>query len=77
MVIKSWKTTLAGFLVILLGAAKLLFPKVITNDVAGAILTLLTAAGLIAAKDSAVTGGTIPNSPSIAKVVQETSETNQ
>lgn len=57
---KNWKTTLAGVLAILPGAAHMLFPNVVTVEVASAITTILVAAGLIVAKDSNVTGGTTP-----------------
>ena len=55
----SWKTGLAGILAVLPAAAHILFPQYVTSDVATAITTILVAAGLIAAKDSNVTGGTV------------------
>ncbi len=56
---KSWKTGLAGILVTGISVAHFIWPTVVTTEVAAAINTLLIAAGLIAAKDSNVTGGTV------------------
>ena len=53
---KNWKTTLAAVIVALIGAAAAM--EYITPDVAGAITTIAVSIGLIAAKDSDVTGGT-------------------
>ena len=54
--IKNWKTTAAGVCVGLIAAATYL--NWITADQAAAITAALTGLGLIAAKDSNVTGGT-------------------
>lgn len=56
---KNWKTTLAGVLAVMVGVAHTLWPTIITIEVTGAINTILIAAGLIAAKDGNVTGGTV------------------
>ena len=53
---KSWKTTLAGVIVALTGAAVAM--HWINSDVAAAIGTIAGALGLVAAKDHNVTGGT-------------------
>lgn len=53
---KNWKTTLAGLIVAGVGTAVAM--HWISAEVGGAILTIATAVGLIAAKDSNVTGGT-------------------
>ena len=59
---KNWKTTLTGVLTILGGVAaggKLILAGQVTEGVA-VIFTAVTAGiGLIAAKDSNVTGGTV------------------
>lgn len=55
---KNWKTTLAGVAVGLITAATAL--HYITVDQATAITGVLTALGLISAKDHNVTGGTTP-----------------
>ena len=55
---KSWKTTLAGAIVLLTGVAVTM--KWITSDVATAVITIAGALGLVAAKDSNVTGGSTP-----------------
>lgn len=57
----SWKTTLAGVLTALPTIAHLLFPTVITVDVAAALTALFASLGLIASKDGNVTGGTVSN----------------
>jgi len=54
----SWKTGLAGVLSILPQLLVLIFPNIITHDVANTISGLMVSLGLIAAKDSNVTGGT-------------------
>jgi hypothetical protein len=53
---KNWKTTLAGLIGILtmVGTST----GVISKEVAGAIVTIATSLGLLAAKDGNVTGGT-------------------
>lgn len=56
---KNWKTTLGGVVGILLQILPLVFPKVVTHDVANALTVLAVSAGLIAAKDGNVTGGTV------------------
>jgi hypothetical protein len=55
---KSWKTGLAGVLAIVPVILHALFPTVVTSEVAGTITSLFVGLGLIAAKDSNVTGGT-------------------
>ena len=55
---KNYKTTLAGILAVLPQILSVLFPKVITQDVANTISGLMVTLGLIAAKDNNVTGGT-------------------
>jgi len=57
---KSWKTGLAGILAIVPVVLHALFPEVVTMEVASAITSLFVGLGLIAAKDSNVTGGTKP-----------------
>lgn len=53
---KNWKTTVAGFIGIAITVATSM--HWITADVAAAITTIAVSLGLIAAKDSNVTGGT-------------------
>jgi hypothetical protein len=55
---KSWKTTLAGIAAILPQVLHAIFPNVVTIEVATGLSSLFAAIGLIAAKDSNVTGGT-------------------
>jgi hypothetical protein len=57
IIVKNWKTTLSGVAVGLIAAAGYL--GWITNDQAISITTVLTALGLIAAKDNNVTGGEV------------------
>jgi hypothetical protein len=54
---KNWKTTIAGIAVAAIAAASYL--GWITAEQAGAITAALTGLGLIAAKDSNVTGGNV------------------
>lgn len=54
---KNWKTTIAGVLVAVLAAAT--YFGWLTQDQSLSITSLLTALGLIAAKDSNVTGGNV------------------
>ena len=51
---KNWKTTLAGVIVAALGVASAM--SWISVEVSGAILTIATAVGLVAAKDNNVSG---------------------
>lgn len=53
---KSWKTTVAGLALPILGFATAM--HWITIEVAGAIGTLAVSLGLMSAKDNNVTGGT-------------------
>jgi len=54
--LKNWKTTAAGVVVLGTGVATAF--HFITEETAAAIITLATAAGLIGAKDGNVTDGT-------------------
>lgn len=57
---KNWKTTSAGILLIIGGACGLIFTHPVTQEVFMASATsILGGIGLIFAKDSNVTGGTI------------------
>jgi hypothetical protein len=58
--LKNWKTSLAGILAFVLLAAHQFYPSVFTSELTGAITTILVSAGLLAAKDNNVTGGTTP-----------------
>lgn len=53
---KSWKTTIAGLIVA--GVALSIYMGWITPDQGTAIMGAAAAVGLVAAKDSNVTGGT-------------------
>lgn len=53
---KNWKTTVAGVAVALI--ALLTYTHILTAEQATAIMGALTSLGLVAAKDSNVTGGT-------------------
>lgn len=57
----SWKTTLAAFLAILPQLLRLLFPDTISVELAMLLSTFFASLGLISAKDSNVTGGTVSN----------------
>lgn len=54
---KNWKTTAAGVLVALLAAA--FYFGWLTEELWMSITSVLTALGLIAAKDNNVTGGSV------------------
>ena len=54
---KNWKTTAAGVLVALLAAAT--YFGWLTEEQGKSITSVLTALGLIAAKDGNVTGGSV------------------
>jgi hypothetical protein len=56
-IIKNWKTTLSGIAIGAIAAASYL--GWITADQAVGITSVLTALGLIAAKDNNVTGGKV------------------
>jgi hypothetical protein len=51
---KNWKTTLAGLGGIITGIA-----LVVKGDIVGGISAVVTGVGLVAAKDSNVTGGDV------------------
>ena len=61
----SWKTTLAGVLAILPTILHLIFPKLVTVEVAASLTALFLSLGLIAAKDGNVTGGDVSNGQQI------------
>lgn len=69
---KSWKTTLAGAIAIFIQLGPVLFPKYITPQIANTISTTAGALGLLAAKDSNVTGGSVVNVPNSAAAVKTT-----
>jgi len=50
---KNWKTTLAGLGALVSGIA-----LIVKGDIAGGVTAVLSGIGLVAAKDSNVTGGT-------------------
>ncbi len=56
MKIKSWKTALAGLLAVLPQLLIIFFPDKITEAQANGLSMLFVASGLVAAKDSNVTG---------------------
>ena len=58
--IKSWKTTLAGVLSIAPQILHILYPTLVTEEVANSLTAVFVGFGLVAAKDSNVTGGTTP-----------------
>lgn len=70
----SWKTSLFGGLAVLPQVLTLLFPKFMTPQIAMAISVLFAGIGLTQSKDSAVTGGTIPNTKIDASVVANTAK---
>jgi hypothetical protein len=74
---KSWKTSASGVVVVILQLLPLLFPTVVTHDVANALTALAVAVGLINAKDSNVTGGTVVNDPNSAAAVSSAAKTNK
>ena len=57
----SWKTTWAGVFVALPQILHLIFPKVITVEIAIALSSLAAALGFVVAKDGNVTGGDVSN----------------
>lgn len=50
---KNWKTTISGLGAIISGIA-----LIVKGDIAGGVTAVITGIGLVAAKDSNVTGGT-------------------
>lgn len=58
--IKSWKTTLSGVLSIAPQILHIVYPNIVTEEVANSLTAVFVALGLIAAKDGNVTGGTTP-----------------
>lgn len=68
---KSWKTGLAGILAILPIILHAIFPNVITTEVATSLTGVFVGLGLIAAKDSNVTGGTNPSTPEAAQRTED------
>jgi hypothetical protein len=57
LIVKNWKTTLSGIAIGVIAAATYL--NWITADQAVSITSVLTALGLIAAKDNNVSGGEV------------------
>jgi len=51
---KNWKTTFSGFAAIIGGAA-----LIVKGDLVGGVTAILSGVGLVAAKDSNVTGGDV------------------
>lgn len=51
---KNWKTTLSGLGAIVSGIA-----LIVKGDIAGGVTAVITGIGLVAAKDSNVTGGDV------------------
>lgn len=74
---KNWKTTLSGIVILLLQVGPTLFPQYITPSVANVISGVAVALGLLAAKDSNVTGGTVANIPNDASVVKESAKSDK
>ena len=60
---KSWKTTLSGIVSIVLAVGHAIYALLNGQpvDVATLMAAIVAGVGLIMAKDSQVTGGTIPN----------------
>lgn len=56
-ILKNWKTSLAGLGAILTGAA-----MIVKGNYVEGIASVSAGIGLLKAKDSNVTGGTVPNS---------------
>lgn len=54
----NWKTTLAGLIALVIQVGPVLWPTVITPATANTITAVAVSLGIIAAKDSNVTGGT-------------------
>jgi len=59
MKVKNWKTTVAGILAAMLVGLHAWKPEVFTTELTSAISTILVSLGLLAAKDSNVTGGNV------------------
>ena len=57
---KDWKTTLSGIAAILPQVLHAIYPTIVTSDVANGLSAFFAAIGLVAAKDSNVTGGNTP-----------------
>ena len=51
---KNWKTSLSGFSALLGGVA-----LIVKGDIVGGVTAILSGIGLVAAKDSNVTGGDV------------------
>ncbi len=54
----NWKTTLAGIIGLVIQLGPVLYPTIITTQVANTITAIAVACGVIVAKDGNVTGGT-------------------
>lgn len=55
---KNWKTTVTGVISVLPTVAHLIFPEVVTTEIAMGLSMLLVAAGFSVSKDHDATGGT-------------------
>jgi hypothetical protein len=58
--IKSWRTTLAGILSIAPQILHIIYPAIVTEEVANSLTAVFVGLGLVAAKDGNATGGTTP-----------------
>lgn len=72
---KNWRTSLAGIATIAAGAAGIVnAPSNDVNTLTQSVAAILAGIGLLTAKDSNVTGGTVASSPEAEKRVEEDKE---
>ena len=55
-ILKSWKTTLAGVLSVVLAGVTIKYPAIFTPELDSVIVAVLAGFGLIVSKDGNVTG---------------------
>lgn len=74
MNLTNWKTTLTALIIVIVAVIKIVDPVIVTDSTFTAVISVLSALGLYAAKDKDVTGGTVLNASNDPSVVKQSAQ---